>query len=420
MDKYTQILKEELIPAMGCTEPIAVALAAAKARDVLGMLPTEIVLDVSGSIIKNVKSVIVPNTGNMKGLKAAAAVGIVGGKTEKMLEVIADVSESQLDDIKKYLKETKMQVKHAPLGRVFDIVITAKADGHKAIVRIADYHTNFVYVEKDGNVLLHNPLSDDDTVRQTDRTILSINGIWEYINNCSLEELKSVLQDQVRCNLAIAEEGLKNNYGANIGKTILAMHGTDLMYKAIASAAAGSDARMSGCEMPVVINSGSGNQGMTTSIPVIVYAKGLNVSEEKLYRALALANLVTIHQKTGIGTLSAYCGAMSAGCGAGCGIAYLLGADIDLIKHTLTNAVATVSGVICDGAKPSCASKIATAVQAGIMGYYMAKAGNNFNPGDGIVGEDVEATIKNVGKLAAEGMAATNDTIIDIMIEGGK
>ena len=417
------ILREELIPAMGCTEPIAIALCAAKARDVLGTMPQEVEVEASGSIIKNVKSVIVPHTDHMRGIDTAAAVGIVGGKAEKMLNVLADVTPKEQELIKLFLEQVPIRTSYAKDGRVFDIIVTVKANDsngkeHYAKVRIVDYHTNIVHIEKDGEVLLDTPLDTAGSEPITDRSILSVEKIWDFAMNSDVEKMKLVLDPQIKYNMAISEEGLKNNYGANIGKTLLAIYGDkDIKVRARAAAAAGSDARMNGCEMPVIINSGSGNQGITASVPVITYARELEVGEEKTYRALALSNLIAIHQKTGIGTLSAYCGAMSAGIGAGCGIAYLLGGDLEAIKHTIINAVVTVSGIICDGAKASCASKIATAVEAGINGYYMYLNGNNFNPGDGIVGKDVEDTIGNVGKLASEGMKDTNDTIIDIMIK---
>ena len=356
---FADILQEELIPAMGCTEPIAIALCAAKARDVLGCIPEEIEVAASGSIIKNVKSVIVPHTDHMKGIGTAAAVGIIGGKAEEMLNCLADVTPKQQEQMKAYLEKTAIKTSYAQDGRMFDILITVKGGGHWAKVRIADYHTNIVYAEKDGEVIFSKAVASDEGERETDRSFLTVEKIWDWAMNGDIEEVKPILDKQIECNMAISEEGLKNPYGANIGKTLLAIYGDkDIKVRARAAAAAGSDARMNGCEMPVIINSGSGNQGMTASIPVITYARELNVSDEKLYRALMLSNMIAIHQKTGIGALSAYCGAMSAGVGAGCGIAYLLGADLEGINHTIVNAVVTISGIICDGAKASCASKL--------------------------------------------------------------
>ena len=416
--QFRDILREELIPAMGCTEPIAIALCAAKAREVLGRDVQEVTVEASGSIIKNVKSVIVPHTDHMKGIDVAAAVGIVGGKPEKQLNVIADVTQKEQELIRKFLAMVPIHTSYAKDGRMFDIIVTLKSDGHYSKVRIVDYHTNIVHIEKDGDVILDKPLDEAGSEPITDRSILSVEKIWDFAMNSELDKMRLILDPQIKYNMAISNEGLTNNYGANIGKTLLNIYGeSELKVRARAAAAAGSDARMNGCEMPVIINSGSGNQGITASVPVVTYALGLDSGEEKMYRALALSNLIAIHQKTGIGTLSAYCGAMSAGIGAGCGIAYLLGGDLEAIKHTIINSIVTVSGIICDGAKASCAAKIATAVEAGINGYYMHLNGNNFNDGDGIVGKDVEDTIKNVGRLASEGMRDTNDTIINIMIK---
>lgn len=417
-NNYANILIEELIPAMGCTEPVAIALCAAKARETLAQMPTEVLVEASGSIIKNVKSVIVPHTANMKGIDVAAAVGIIGGKPEKVLNVLEDVTKQQQEEIPIFLSKTDIKTGYLKDSRVFDIIVTVKAEGHYAKVRIADYHTNIVYIEKDGKVLLNIPMKEDESLCKTDRGFMSVEGIWEYITSCDIAPIKPILDRQIDFNMKIAQEGLKNSYGSNIGKTLLSIYKeNDVKIFARAYAAAGSDARMNGCEMPVIINSGSGNQGMTASIPVIVYARELKVDDEKLYRALALSNLITIHLKNGIGALSAYCGVMSAGSGAGCAIAYLLGGNLEAIKATITNALATVSGVICDGAKSSCAAKIALAVEAGINGYYSYLSNNTYKAGDGIVGEDVEKTINNVARLAFEGMRDTNDTIINIMIE---
>jgi len=416
-EMYRQILREELLPAMGCTEPIAIALAAAKARDVLGQLPDSVEVDASGSIIKNVKSVIVPHTDHMRGIGTAAAVGIIGGKAEKLLNCLSEITEEQQEELKTYLEEVPITTDYIDGDKVFDIVVTEKAGEHYVKVRIVDFHTNIVYIEKDGEILLDLPVDVPNAEEKTDRGCLNVADIWEFCNTSDWKELVPILEPMIRCNMAISEEGLKNPYGANIGKSLISLYGNDIKIRARAAAAAGSDARMNGCEMPVIINSGSGNQGITSSVPVITYARELKVDDEKLYRALALSNLTTIHQKTGIGTLSAYCGAISAGIGAGCGIAYLLGTDLEGIKHTIINAAVTASGIICDGAKASCAAKIAIAVEAGINGYYMHQSGNDFHAGDGIVGDDVEATIRNIGDLASEGMRETNDTIIDIMIE---
>ena len=412
---YLQILKEELIPAMGCTEPIAVAYAAAVARKTLGAVPERVCVGASGSMIKNVKSVIVPNTDNRKGLEAAAAAGIVAGRPEQKLEVIADVTPEETKAILAYLDQTEITVEHVDNGVTFDIIVTVWKGGHSAQVRIAVFHTNIVHMEKDGEVLLDLPVHGDDEENLTDRSLLDMEHIWDFANTVDIEDVKPILDPQIKYNMAIAEEGLRGDYGANIGSVLLDMEGDNVRVRAKAYAAAGSDARMNGCEMPVVICSGSGNQGITASVPVWRYGLFLGASEENILRAVALSDLITIHQKTGIGRLSAYCGAVSAGVGAGCGIAWLRGAGYDGISHTICNAVAMISGCICDGAKASCASKIAMAVGTGILGYNMYLGGNNFRPGDGIEGADVEETIRNVGVLASKGMHETDRVILNIM-----
>ena len=410
---YLQILKEELIPAMGCTEPIAVAYAAAVARKTLGAVPERVCVGASGSMIKNVKSVIVPNTDNRKGLEAAAAAGIVAGRPEQKLEVIADVTPEETKAILAYLDQTEITVEHVDNGVTFDIIVTVWKGGHSAQVRIAVFHTN---MEKDGEVLLDLPVHGDDEENLTDRSLLDMEHIWDFANTVDIEDVKPILDPQIKYNMAIAEEGLRGDYGANIGSVLLDMEGDNVRVRAKAYAAAGSDARMNGCEQPVVINSGSGNQGITTSVPVIVYARELKAGDEQLYRALTLSNLTTIHEKTPIGRLSAYCGAISAGAGAGAGIAYLCGGGYEAVIHTVVNALAVVSGVICDGAKASCAAKIATAVEAGLLGYNMYIRGQQFRGGDGIVAKGVENSLRNVGRLGKQGMKETNREIIDIMV----
>ena len=414
---FIDILKEELVPAMGCTEPIALAYGAAKAREVLGTMPEKVVIGASGSIIKNVKSVIVPNTDHMKGIPAAAVAGIVGGDASKELEVIAHVTPEQIAEMRTFLETVPVTVEHVDNGLTFEIVITLYKGEEYAKVRIVNYHTNIVLIEKNGEVLKEVKVDGEGESGLTDRSILNIADILDFAETVDVDDIRDILGRQIRYNTAIAEEGLRGNYGSNIGSVLLDTYGdSNVMVRAKAMAAAGSDARMNGCELPVIINSGSGNQGMTTSLPVIEYAKELKVSEEKLYRALAVANLVTIHQKTSIGRLSAFCGAVSAGAGAGAGIAYLLGTDLDGISHTVANALATTGGIVCDGAKASCASKIATAVEAGILGYNMHIRNQNFQPDDGLVGETPEETIANIGRLGKQGMKHTNEEIIKIMV----
>lgn len=413
---YLKILEEELIPAMGCTEPIALAYAAAKAREILGALPDRVEIGASGSIIKNVKSVIVPNTGHLRGIPAAAAAGIIAGKAEKSLEVISEVSSEQIEQIKDFLETVQISVEHMDQGITFDILVDAFHGSDHVRVRIANFHTNLVYLEKNGTVLLDIPVEENSEKGLTDRSILAVESIWDFITTVSIDDIKNVLKRQIEYNTAIAEEGLKNDYGANIGKVLLKTYGNDVRTRAKAMAAAASDARMNGCELPVIINAGSGNQGITCSLPLLEYVKEYHISEEKMYRALALSNLIAIHQKTGIGRLSAYCGAVTAGAAAGAGIAYLCGGGYQEVVHTVVNALAIVSGMVCDGAKASCAAKIAASVDAGILGYHMYLNGQQFYAGDGIVTKGVEATISNVGRLGKQGMKETNEEVIKMMI----
>lgn len=413
---YVSILEEELVPAMGCTEPIALAYAAATARNILEELPDRVLVEASGSIIKNVKSVIVPNTNHLKGIPAAAAAGIVAGKPEKELEVIAEVTEAQAREVKEFLDRTEIQVKHIDQGITFDIIVTLYKGDSYVKVRIANYHTNIVLIEKNGEILKEVAVEGEKEEGLTDRSLLNMKDIYDFAETVDIEDIREVLDRQIQYNMTIAEEGIKGDYGANVGTVLLNMDEQSLFVKTKAMAAAGSDARMNGCELPVIINSGSGNQGITASVPVVVYAREKGISEEKMYRALALSNLTAIHQKTPIGRLSAYCGAVSAGAGAGAGIAYLNGGDYEAVIHTVVNALAIVSGIVCDGAKASCAAKIAFAVEAGIFGYRMYVNGQEFKGGDGIVMKGVEATLKSVGRLGKQGMKETNEEIIRIMI----
>ncbi len=414
---YLEILREELVPAMGCTEPIAIAYAAAVARRTLGTLPDRIKVEVSGNIIKNVKSVVVPHTGGLHGIEAAAAAGIVAGKAEKQLEVLSDVTEEQIVIMREYLKTVEMQVQKIDSPFIFDIRITLWAADDSTMARIVGNHTNLVQLQKNGEKRIDRPVSETVSERRTDRSILSVEEIVSFAETVDPADVAPILDRQISCNWAIAEEGMRGNYGANIGKTLQQAYGESVQNRARYMAAAGSDARMNGCEMPVVINSGSGNQGITASVPVIVYAKELGVTQEQLYRALVVSNLCTIHIKSCIGTLSAYCGAVSAGCGAAAGITYLYGGRFNEIKHTLVNAMAIDSGVICDGAKASCAAKIASSVDAGLMGFHMYRCGNQFYAGDGIVKKGIENTIRTVGLLASRGMADTDREIIRLMMK---
>lgn len=415
--QYLQILKEELRPAMGCTEPIALAYAGARGREVLGTLPDRIVVRVSGNIIKNVKSVVVPNTGGLHGIAAAVCAGVVAGQADKQLEVISSVSPEQRDALTRYMQSAKVEIEPARSELIFDIDLELYAGSDRVRVRIVNHHTNLVYLSKNDEVLLELPVAEASEDRLTDKSCLCIDRIVEFADALDPEDVRDTIGRQLQCNMDIAREGIAHDWGANIGSVILRRQGDTVQRRAAAYAAAGSDARMSGCEKPVIILSGSGNQGITASVPVAVYAQELGASQAALFKAVAVSDLVTIHQKTGIGRLSAYCGAISAGCGAGAGIAYLCGGGREAVAHTVVNAIAILSGTICDGAKPSCAAKIAAAVDAGLLGYAMYRENQQFYGGDGIVTKGADRTVTNVGRLAREGMKETDRTILKIMLE---
>lgn len=416
-DTYLDIMRSELIPAMGCTEPIAVAYAGAIAKETLGCMPRKIDLTVSGNIIKNVKSVIVPNTGGRKGLRTAVGAGICYGVAGKELEVISEVTDEGLDSLDALLETAEISIRKSTLTCPFDIQVRVfDGDGNDAYVHIFANHTNVVEVSKNGKFIIHKEYSDEVVSAPENRSLLSVKEIVDFGEAADIEDVRPVISRQIEYNMAIAETGMEESYGADIGKILLRSYGRSVQNRAKAYAAAGSDARMNGCELPVVINSGSGNQGITASVPVVIYARELGVSEETLYRALIISNLISIHLKTGIGSLSAYCGATSAGAGAGAGICYLYGGGYKEIAHTVVNALAINSGMICDGAKSSCAAKIASAVEAGLLGMQMNKHDSQFYDGDGIVVKGVENTIKAVGELAREGMRGTDDKIISLMI----
>ena len=421
--EYVAILKEELVCAMGCTEPIAVAYCAALAADALAQIapdsvPERVEVLASPNIIKNVKSVVVPNTGGQRGIAAAAAAGIVCGDASAELEVLSRVDKTGIEAMRAFLEEHEISVAASPRPYVFDIEVTLTAGAHTATCEIAGHHTNVVSLTADGQALRHQDYVEAAESCATDRSLLSIEDIVVFADEVELADVSDLLERQISCNVAIAEEGLSGTWGAGVGHVLLSAYGDAVSTRAKAWAAAGSDARMSGCELPVVINSGSGNQGITASVPVIVYARELGVSHEELLRALVVSNLVTIHLKTGIGRLSAYCGATSAGAGAAAGITYLYGGRANEVAHTVVNAIAIDSGMICDGAKPSCAAKIASAVEAGLLGMQMQRRGSEFYGGDGIVVKGVENTIRNVGELAREGMRETDRTIIALMCGG--
>ncbi|MBQ8292338.1 MAG: serine dehydratase subunit alpha family protein [Bacilli bacterium] len=417
-NEYLNILKEELKKAMGCTEPIAVSYLSATLKDLLGCIPSRVDVHVSGNILKNVKSVVVPNTDGMRGIASAIGIGVVAGVKELKLECLSKVTSDDIVKCKEYLKNTKINIYNKKQSFIFDISIVMYTEDDYVEGRIVDNHTNIVYLRKNDCVILDQPLDNKQEVSNlTDHSVLNVADIFDFANNVELSKVEDLINDQITCNMQIAKIGLKEKYGANIGKTLLKSYPSDISTKAKAYAAAASDARMNGCELPVVINSGSGNQGITCSVPVIVYAEELKVSKEKLIRALVLSNLLTAHMKSGIGRLSAFCGAVAAGCAAGAAIAYLHNGDLSMISHTIVNSLAIVSGIICDGAKASCAAKIASSVDAGILGFKLYQEGNQFYSGDGIVTDGVDNTIKNVGILASQGMAETDKEIINIMLK---
>lgn len=413
--KYVEKLKKELVPAMGCTEPIAIAYGAAKARAVLGCLPEKIRLEVSGNIVKNAKSVVVPNTEGRKGLETAVAIGTLFGDEEAELEVISKVTAEQAEQLEDFMKQVVIQTGVTQSDKVFEITIHMVAGDENVVLRIVDEHTNIIWIEKNGQCLYEKKEEKEDIGEEED--FLTISGIYEFAKNCKLKDVEDIIRRQIKYNYAIAKEGVENDWGANVGSTLLKYaHTDDIGARAKAMAVAGSDARMSGCEMPVIINSGSGNQGITVSVPVIEYAIALGKTEEELIRALVVSNLVGVHQKAGIGRLSAYCGAVSAGSAAGAGIAFLQGGDERQVSHVIVNCLAITSGIVCDGAKPSCAAKIAASLDAALLAYHMTLEEQQFRDGEGIVKKGVENTIKNVATLGRDGMKETDKEILRIMV----
>lgn len=411
---YMQILNRELIPALGCTEPIAVAYCAAIARRTLGRIPAKVIIEASGNIIKNVKSVIVPNTGGRRGVEAAAAIGMIAGDDSHGLEVISNVTEEDKTRLAAFLDETEIRVRPASSELVLDVIVRVYEGEDEAAARIINHHTGLALIEKNGQVLFSDEPANPAAESGLDYGLLSVEGIYDFAMSLDTEDVRALFDRQIEYNCAIAEEGLRGEYGANVGKVLLSQ-GADVHTRARAKAAAASDARMGGCELPVVINSGSGNQGITVCVPVVEYARALGSDADRLYRALAISNLTAIHLKEGIGRLSAYCGAVSAGASAGAAISYLRGGDMDNISHAIVNALAISSGMVCDGAKPSCAAKIAVAVDCGLLAMEMYDAGQQFYGGDGIILKGVENTIRNVGVLGRHGMRETDKTIIELM-----
>ena len=414
---YVKILKKELVPAMGCTEPIAVSYCAAMARSVLGKMPERIEIYASGNIIKNVKSVIVPHSGGMRGLETAAALGVLFGRAKCELEVVSAVTREEELSLKSRMESMEFSLEPLDTDHVLDLIITVRNGNDSVSVHIEDEHTNIVEILKNGDKVEIPRSADKRSCKEEEEpnySLMNVADIYDFAETVELSDVSDILERQISYNVAISKEGLKNNYGACIGQLLMKREG-GILSRAKAYAAAGSDARMGGCDMPVIINSGSGNQGMTASLPVIAYAEYYEKSHETLLRSLTLSNLVTLHLKSGIGRLSAYCGAVSAGAGAGAGIAYLLGGDLRAINHTIVNALAISSGIVCDGAKASCAAKIAMAVDAGIMGYDMHMQNCQFYGGDGLVSKGVENTIRNISVLGHDGMKETDKKIIEIM-----
>lgn len=416
MEEYTRLLKEELLIAVGCTEPIAVAYASAKATTILGEFPEKITVKCSGNIIKNVKAVIVPGTNNMTGIKTSSILGAIVNKPDLELALLNDVNEIQVEELKKHLSKNICEVKLVENIPNLYIEVIMEAGDKSSSVKIIETHNNIVSIKKNGKEILNNNKKNVSKESSFDYNTMSIKSIYNYIDNVPLEDLYNILSKQVDYNLKISERGLKTEYGANIGKTIYSTSFQSPYKNAKAFASSGSDARMNGCLMPVVINSGSGNQGITASVPIIIYARDNKINEEKMYRALALSNLISIYIKSGIGKLSAFCGAVNAACGAVCGIGYMEGEETKVIENTIINCLANVGGIACDGAKSSCAAKIASSLDGGFLAYEMAKSGNVFKSGEGLVVDNVDETIRNFWRMGKDGMKSTDVEILNMMI----
>lgn len=408
---FLDILKEELIPAGGCTEPIAIAYTAAVARKTLGCRPEHMDVYASGNLIKNAKGVYIPNGGELRGVDAAAILGALGGNADRMLEVLLDLPDGVLDETQALVQQNYCKVHVIQGSEALHLIVNVQAGGQTAEVELKNAHTHIVRIEKNGQTVFR---AEEDGTQDgfTDHSCLTVEKIVDFANTCDLADIEPTLQKQIDCNMQIAEEGLNNRWGVNVGK--LYYENGKLLQ---AYAAAASDARMSGCNLPVVIVSGSGNQGATASLPVIVYAEKHGCSREQMLRALALSDLIAIHLKSGIGRLSAYCGAVCAATGAGCAMTYLDGGTLEQIDQTITNSIATSSGMVCDGAKPSCAAKIATSLESAIMAHDLAMANRAFQSGEGIVMDNVEQTIDAVGCVASQGMHITDQVILNLMTQ---
>ncbi|MDD4495231.1 MAG: L-serine ammonia-lyase, iron-sulfur-dependent, subunit alpha [Eubacteriales bacterium] len=412
---YISILKEELLSATGCTDPISISYAAAKAREVLGCIPERVLIEVSGNIYKNTRSVFVPNTNHLKGIEAAVAAGIIAGKPERVLDVISEVSEEQKKEIAQYLAQNIIETRVVETGKTTDIIVTVYSYESTAKVRISDYYTNIVRIEKNNVMIFNQNVEEFEAALEADRSMLNMEDIIDFAHTVNIKDIEDMIELQIECNSAIASEGLKGNYGANVGKLLLSYNEGDIKTKALAMTAAAVDARMDGCEMPVIIVSGSGNQGITSSLPIVSYARETGADRDSLIRAVALSDLTAIYQKTGIGNLSAYCGVICAGAASSAGVAFLLGASDEVIANTVVNALAIISGMVCDGAKASCAAKAVASVEAGLLSYKMCEAGSGFQSGEGIVAEDADKTIQVVGRLGKEGMRETDRVILKLM-----
>ncbi len=419
-EQYAALLREELRPALGCTEPVSIALCAAAMTKALGCMPERMLVECSRNILKNAKGVVVPNSGGMKGIDVAAALGAVGGDPERGLEVLTGVTPEQIESARAWLARGACQVRLMDTPETLHLVVTGiSGDGHTASAELKRTHTGLTRVTRD-NVAIFHCKTDAEAQEENDAAkSLTVGGILAFAEKARLEEngLRELLERQIECNSRIAEEGLSHPYGACVGATLLRHFGESASVRAQAYAAAGSDARMGGCEMPVVINSGSGNQGLTVTLPVLEYARELGKDHETVLRALLVSNLVAIRIKAAYGRLSAFCGAVSAAAGSGAAITWLRGGTEAQIETTIVNTLADISGMVCDGAKASCASKIASAVGTAILASCMSMDSKGFAAGEGLVKQNVEQTIDTIGRMASEGMAETDKKILQLMQE---
>ena len=418
MQNMVAILEEELVPALGCTEPIAIAYAAAKTRAVLGMFPEKATVYCSGNIVKNVKSVTVPNSGGLRGIEAAAILGMVGGNADRELEVLTEVRPEHIEKAEQLLKENFCRsILVKDVDKLY-IQVCLEAGSRIAAVTIEGHHTNITHILKDGKVIFEKPYTPLlAQKRNGDRTRLSVRSILEFADAVDLEPLLPTLTRQLQCNDAIADAGLAASYGACVSRAVLSSGEVSPFMEAKRRASAASEARMSGCALPVVINSGSGNQGITVSVPVAAYARARHLSEDRMYRGLIVSNLISIHLKRHIGDLSAFCGAVTASCGVGAALAYLDGFGYQVVADSITNNLASVGGILCDGAKPSCAAKVCASLESAYLSYCMARRARAFCPGEGVVGQDVEQTIRSIGHIGREGMEYTDLEILKVMMQ---